>query len=267
MKYLKRLLRDTLKLDNFELIPVVILGLIIFVFEILGIDNIFGKPLSDLLPSLTLMALGLLAIGLLFTRYRIEETYLSVDPADLVTFSIEKNDEVALNLKNSDEILLIGINLRKTTLEYYENLRTIGKRGGHVKALIANPNAIDMNDLTNRFGRGRATIEQYLSAFDQTILQFENIRRFNEESGIYNTPVELRALTFIPIYSLYIFPKAQNGAFAFVEIYGYKSSEGSMPKFKISKKDNPLWYEFFLSQFEKMWSDAEPIRERIKSNK
>jgi len=262
MKYFRRLLQDILHFQNVELIPVVVLGLIILIFNILGIKTILGCSISDLLPSLTLIALGLLSIGLLFTRYRIEETYLFANTTDIISFESDKNTEIIENLKNSNEVLLIGINLRKTTIQYYENFIKIAKRGGYVKAVIAHPEKINICDLCDRFERGRVTPAQYLSAFDQTILQFCNIRKINEEIGIDVNAVELRAINFIPSFSLYIFPKAKGGAFAYVEIFAYKSPDGSIPKFKVSKLKNPVWYDHFLSQFNKIWDDAEPIKSR-----
>jgi hypothetical protein len=69
--------------------------------------------------------------------------------------------------------------------------------------------------------------------------------------------VQLRLLGFVPSFSLYVFPKAENGGVLYVEIYGYRSPSGSIPKFQLTERENPEWYEHFVSQFETMWEDAE----------
>jgi hypothetical protein len=261
MKYFQRLLRDITKLENIELIPIVLLGLITFVLELLDVKIFLGRPIDELLPSLNLVALGLLAVGFLFTRYRIEEIYMTADPANRFVFSRDNIGELEAKLKTANEILLVGINLRKTTIDHFESFKDIGKRGGTVRALIANPNKIDMQNLVTRFGRGRTTVSQYLTAFEQTIYQFDNIRNFNIDRKVSNPEaVQLKAIDFIPTFSLYVFPDKKDGAVAYVEIYGYKSPAGAIPKFIVTKSDNPQWFDHFVMQFESMWVDSEPIK-------
>jgi hypothetical protein len=49
----------------------------------------------------------------------------------------------------------------------------------------------------------------------------------------------------------------EDGGIIYVEIFGYKSPLGSVPRFRITEYENRMWYKHFINQFETIWQDAE----------
>lgn len=247
-RFFKQLLNDIRRGENIDLIVTIALVLIISVL------NSLGWASTELVSSITLATLGLIAIGFLITRYRLEDIYQKEDAVNSIHFAMQRTPTFISELSAAKEIWMTGIVLRGTTTGNFHEFKKKAEQRGKFRVLILNVNKIDMGKVLRQFSRGGSD-EQFLADFKQTINQYKEIGQ--SASNVEN--IQLRLMDFVPPFRLYIFPKAEGGGVLYVEIYSYRTPLGSVPKFRISKQKNPEWYEYFVNQFEAMWKDAEAV--------
>jgi hypothetical protein len=61
---------------------------------------------------------------------------------------------------------------------------------------------------------------------------------------------------FMPFAMLIVDPKKDTG-FMTVEFYTYKTTLSDRPHIQLSRTQSPDWFDFFVTQFEQIWSDSE----------
>lgn len=245
-RFARQVLEDIKRGENVDLIITVVLALVIAILNGLGVAS------PGIVSSITLATLGLIAIGLLITRYRMEDIYNKADITNSIHFLAQKPSALASDLAKAKEVWMVGLIMRGTTFDNFYNFKGKVSQGAKIRTLIANPNKVDLDNIAKRFSRA-ATAEQFRADFEQTINQYRQFRQAANKAD----NVQLRLLEFVPPFSLYVFPKAESGGVLYVEMYGYKSPSGSIPKFRVTEHDNPEWYKHFVSQFELMWQDSE----------
>lgn len=247
-RFIKQLLDDIRRGENIDLI--VTIGLVL----VISVLNSLGWASATLVSSITLATIGLIAIGFLVTRYRLEDIYRKEDAPNAVHFAMQRIPTFASDLAAAKEIWMTGIILRGTTTGNFHEFRKKAEQKGKFRVLILNINKIDMGKVLRQFSRGGSE-EQFLADFKQTINQYQEISRSARNAG----NIQLRLMDFVPPFRIYIFPKLEGDGVLYVEIYSYKAPFGSVPKFRISKQENPEWYGYFANQFEAMWKDAEVV--------
>jgi hypothetical protein len=247
-RFIKQLLDDIRRGENIDLL--VTIGLVLAISVLNGL----GRASAELVSSITLASLGLIAVGFLVTRYRLEDIYRKEDTPNSVQFAMQRTPTFSSDLATAKEIWMAGIILRGTTTGNFHEFKKKAEQKGKFRVLILNVNKIDMGKVLRQFSRGGSE-EQFLADFKQTLNQYQEIRRSVSNSG----NVQLRLMDFVPPFRLYIFPKLEGDGVLYVEIYSYRAPFGSVPKFRISKQENPEWYGYFANQFEAMWKDAEVV--------
>lgn len=248
-RLLRQIFRDVRKGENIDLIAIVVL---VFVISLL---DIFGVASQEQIASVTLATLGLLAIGLIVTRYKIEGFNIERDIANSVQFYSQNMPSLKTDLQNNNEIWMLGLMLKGTMFYNFRNFDQKVKEGTKLRVMIIDPNKVDMNNVARRFPYGK-TAEEFRTDIRQTVVQLKTINK----SARLNGGVQLRLLDFMPSFSLYVFPKAADGGIIYVDTYCYKSHSGSLPKYRVTEHENSKWYEHFISQFELMWQDAQVER-------
>jgi hypothetical protein len=244
-RFLRQLFTDIVRGENIDLIITVILVMVISVLNSIGFAS------AQLISSITLTTLGLIAIGLLVTRYKIDDIHRRNDPANMIAFSTKKHPFLEADLTNATEIWMLGLVLRATTADNFHSFKRRVGQGLRLRALIVDPDEVSMEKVNKQFPRGFTDV-QMRTLFDVVIGQYQELRQV--ANSVDN--VQLRLIDITPPFSLYIFPHGANGGVVYVETYGYNSSSGSIPKYRISANENPIWYQHFTSQFELMWKDG-----------
>ncbi len=246
---LRRIIADIRQGENIDLLVTVLLVFVIAILDGLGVAT------DRLVSSITLATLGLIAVGLLLTRYRIEEITSKTDVRDLIRFSSEKPVSLKDDLRNADEVWMLGVNMRKTTQNNYHHFTEKINCGGRIRVLISEPNDIHFEEVAARFARPGTIIGDITSHFEEVLRLYSKMKEFVDNEGM----VQVKLMGFIPPYSLYIFPNKQDGGVVYVEVYGHRSDtgrSGSLPKFQVTEWENPRWYQHFVNQFKVMWKYA-----------
>jgi hypothetical protein len=184
----------------------------------------------------------------------LEDIYQEEDTPNSVHFAMQRPQTFMRDLAAAKEIWMMGIVLRGTTTGNFYDFKSKAEQKGKFRVLIIDVNKIEMGKVLRQFSRGGSD-EQFQADFKQTLNQYQEISQLATDPG----DVQLRLVDFIPPFRLYIFPQVEGNGVVYVEIYSYRASLGSVPKFRISKQKNPEWYEYFVSQFEAMWQDAQAV--------
>lgn len=247
-QFIQRLINDIKHGENIDLIITVTLGIFISILNALG----FAPP--TLVSSITLATLGLIAIALLVSRHKLEDMYKKEKTKDTVQFSDSKLSSLKSLLEGADEIWMIGLLLRNTTIDYYYFFKKRVGEGIKIRTMIVDLNNIHIDKVVRRFSRSGKK-ERFQSDMGHVINQYTDICQSSSNSD----NVQLRLIDFVPSFSMYIFPKKNNNGIAIIENYCYKSPKGSIPKFQVSEIENPEWYKHFVDQFELMWKDSSEV--------
>jgi hypothetical protein len=246
----KQIIRDIGKGENITVLVTVLLVAVTLVAKGLGLVS------DSLVDSLTLAMLGFLGLGFLIIRYRIAEllqTSKLIDTANAVQLLDEFPPLLDEYLKNASEILMLGISLRKTTYNHYDDFMDKVKNGLKIRALVINPHGryINMEAVAKSYSRNDPH-QVFASEYDAILERYKLIRdEANQPSNI-----QVGLLDFVPPFSAYIFPQKGKGGIIFVQIYAYKAPVGHTPYFVVTQRQNPLWYERISDLYEKMWEDA-----------
>lgn len=252
-RILRQIFEDIKHGENIDLMVTVALALIIAILDLFGMTN------TELISTITLATLGLLAMGLLLTRYKMDNIQSAQDFANSVHFSRQplSSFDVHLRSENVKEIWMLGLVLRGTIYRNFFSLKQHSQVGTKMRVLISNRNKINTDTTVRQFTRGGHAKGKegiwFPAGYEETLNRMAEIRQAAPDVD----NIRLRLLDFVPSFSLYIFPRIKDGGVLYVEIYCYKSEDGSIPKFRITQHENPQWYRHFVQQFEFMWKDGE----------
>ncbi|MGQ0600606.1 MAG: hypothetical protein ACT4QE_02795 [Anaerolineales bacterium] len=241
----KQILKDIQRGENIDLIAT--FGLVI----VISILNGFGFASATLVSSITLATLGLIAVGLLVTRYRLDDIYRKENATNAVQFHAHRLEVLEADIAAAKEIWMMGLTLRGTTTRNYHIFKNKAEKGYRLRTLVVDLEKVEMEPIIRRFSRG-GHIEQFQADFHQALNQYKQIRQLAKNPEY----IQVRLLDFAPPYSVYIFPKLDGGGVVYVEMYGYKSPMGAIPKFRITEREAPEWYKHFSDQFEAIWDGA-----------
>jgi hypothetical protein len=243
--FILRLLIDLKKGQNVDLIVILFMGILISILNIIGIIN------ENLLSSVTLATLALIAVSLLVSRYKLDDICVNRNENNTVELNAGKIQTLDSYLQKSDEIWMVGILLKTTTTDNYFTFKEKAKNGLKIKALIVNLEDIDVDKLVKRFSRS-GNVKHFIGDMEHVENQYKAFNKVASEPR----NIQLKLLDFVPTFSMYIFPDKNKCGKAIIETYCYKSSKGAIPKFTVCERNQPDWYRHFTKQFELMWADS-----------
>jgi hypothetical protein len=250
MNIVKQLFKDMRKGENITWLAIVVLLVVTLVLNALGLMS------NSVLASITLSMLALLATNVLFVKYRIEEILgisKVIDPASTVQLLDDFPALLEHYLRNSNEIWMVGISLRKTTHGHYDDFLSRLPRGLRIRGLLINPYSqnVKMDVVAQGFSR-RDPPKAFASDYDVILQRYKLLR----DEATDKDQVRIGLLDFIPTVSLYIFPREKEGGIIFVQLYSYGAPIGSTPYFVVTQKQHPIWYEHFRDLYEGMWKNC-----------
>ncbi len=247
----KNLLRRIFRVENLDQLILIALALAV------SIMGAFELTTEKAVVSVTLGCLGVIAIGILVIRSKLEAGGRGkVD--ELIEFHLQKPPELMEWLGAEKQISIMGLGLRSTISDNLYALKTNIANGAKLKILLLDvhnplhsPQFLD--EVVKRFSRG-GTAENFVHDFQKTLSQLADLR----DAAANPDDVQVKVVSFVPPFCLYVFPQRGSGM-ALIEMYGYRSQVRSAPKFMVTQRYSPDWYEHFSTQFEKVWKDADPV--------
>lgn len=248
LSFFRRLFADVRRGENIDLIVVAIVGISISILSLLGMN------LDNYISAITLATLGVVALSLLATRHRIDEINRPTDLGNAVVLYEKQLPALQDSIESAEEIWMLGWILRNTTEENCDIFIQKAQGRGRLRVLVSDPGKVDILQLTQRFAKTGTKPANVVSNFEKVLGIWNRIRSSARDSDA----IQVRLIDFVPPYSLYIFPEHnKHRGVMFIEIYGYKSKKGSVPRFRITERENLYWYRHFIDQFNAIWEDAQ----------
>lgn len=221
---------------------------------------------DDLIASV-LAVLGLLALSELIERYRrlnsIDQTTqkvwallqgrLSDRPSALSFF--RKLPEFDIYVQGASQIDWCGVTLTSAINRQLSNLREQLKQGTTIRILVIDPasNALDMAEARSE----EPNSDYYRAKLDTTFQDLFFLKQFCEKhTDSVKGHLEVRILAYSPSFAIYSFDGRRASGKAIIEIYSHVTGWGETPVFELVPGRDGRWYEYFVEQFEAMWSRA-----------
>ncbi len=238
---------------------------IFFIFYTLRQDQIAKMSADDLLSSI-LLILGLLAGSILLERFgtlRVisrlsQETHdnlinkgmnPSLDRIFCDNKSLPSPDN-RLQMEKAKDITITGGSLARLANEYLGYFEKKAQSGCTLKFLLLKPKSP-----ASRLVADFVVYEVNDSnTYDAKLLEaLDNLYRLKLK---YDELIEIRTYECVPPFSLVICDPEQDCGSIMVQLYPYNVPTRDRPQFFLQKMREPVWYKFFLGQFDKMWNDA-----------
>lgn len=164
-------------------------------------------------------------------------------------------------LSGSKEIKLGAVTLFRFLPNIRPSIEEALRKGGCLKILIVDPDGIAINTLGIR-SPSKTPVEVERKRILDTI---SIVRHLQEEFP--QSDIELRAIDYIPSHSVTILEPFNKGKsrFCYVRLYPFKATSVNAPAVIIDSDDNRVYFDYFNSQFDRMWETARriPLKESI----
>ena len=148
-----------------------------------------------------------------------------------------------------------GIVLGRTIREYTDVLQRRFRAGAKIRVMICDPENEEVtHQMTLRLEEG-FTSNYWKDRLKGTLLYIKSIATPAEGESEGKGSVEAGLLPFIPSFGMICFDRDFPQGVCYVEIYHHKSLSYG-PAFVIYKEKDPIWFEFFVQQFDKLWDSA-----------
>lgn len=247
MKFLERISIDIKRGENLDLYLTVAIAITV------GILSITGLAPTNWIPSITLTVLALLAFSALQNRHYFQESLLhstetsrKIRAADFLRLEQQLSDK---DFAFANTIWISGITLTRTTREY---MHIFGQRlvaGAEIR--IALTDATKQNVLEEYSIRsvGDTNAKYWKNRLDTILTVIDATASVLGSRG----KLEVGHVPFIQAFGLVLIDPDQPHGVCYVEIYHHKSSE-RQATFKLTKADDPYWFDHYKRQYEIVWS-------------
>jgi hypothetical protein len=244
MRLLHRLWEDVRRGENIDLYATIVIA-----FAIIPLGFITTIP-AQVITSLTLVVLGLLAISNLVNRHRVEEVAQKLSQSSKTFFTEELPPDFKQNFEASKETLMIGVGLSVVLKNNYKTIEDKLRKGHVIRVLLVHPEGAPVEMAASRYyaesrrdaGRTGEEIKSSLQLF----CSLKKIAPKKMEIRTIQNP-----LTFGAIY---VNSNSADGIL-YIEHYPYRTASGAFPKFALHASDG-YWYEFFKKEVGVLWDNG-----------
>jgi hypothetical protein len=242
MKRLTTIWNDLRRGQNIDLLLTIIVS---FILLLLGI---FGVTAPELVSSLTLAVLGLIAISSLESRYQVEELALKLGQIPESIFLKEFPSDLDMDIRNSKELWLIGVTLSRTIKTYYPVFEEKLKHGFQIMVILINPQGSAL-EMSVKPVYGNKSIEQRRA---EVVVSLESLCDLKAR---YPDLLHIKISdNYIGHGVIGIDPNSTTGKL-YVEMHPFKMPGGSQPKFVLESKDGE-WFDFFKQETQTIWENC-----------
>lgn len=168
----------------------------------------------------------------------------------------QKMPDIGAQIQEADGIDLCGVSLTSTISRQFTLLRDGLAEGKPVRILIIDPRtaAVEMANARSE----SQDIEYYKKRLDATLSDIGYLREkwdgFVEQgnTGLF----QVRLMSYAPSFGMHIFHRARSKGQMNIEIYPHHGGYGAPAIFTLNELEDSVWFQYYLNQFEEMWSYA-----------
>ena len=243
MNLLRRIWNDIRHGENIDLYVAVPLALIIAIFGIFGITS------SELIASITLIILSLLATSLLANRYAVKELSKKLsETSDTFFFKDLSETTFETNFESATDLWLVGVSMTTIVRTHYSLIEKKLRSGHSVKALLVHPEgaAIEMSEMRVY---GRPDVERAKGEIRNTLQYLCDLRQSTKGK------LEIRTIQNPLGHGVIAKDPETASGILYIQNYPFKTEGGSRPKFFLRSKDG-YWYDFFKKELYNLWDNG-----------
>lgn len=240
MKQLRRVWEDIQHGENVDLYVAAPLAILIAILGIFGITS------PQLVSSITLVILGLLATSLLTSRHAVKDLSQKItQTSETVFFKDLANTNFETDFEDADALWLIGVSLTTITRSHYSIIERKLRAGQTIKAMVVHPDgpAIEMAEIR---AYGRPSIERARTEIRNTL---EDLCAL---SLVAPGKLEIRTIQHPLGHGVIARDPDTASGTIYIQNYPFKTEGGSRPKFMLRPKDG-FWYDFFKEELHNLW--------------
>ena len=161
---------------------------------------------------------------------------------------LDRYPDLTEEFKTAVSFKMIGTNYQSFATRYSNSILDILRRKGTMQFIGSEPTLNVLKDLTNR-SHSSANMSVMKSKIENFILTLKGLDKN------YPSKIELKLLPYPSPYGLIRIDKIDEGSKIYFKPYTFKG-EGLNPVLIFDKKKDQYWYDYFNSQFDKMWDSV-----------
>jgi hypothetical protein len=251
---MRKMLRAVVRPENIPLVLAFLISLGFLAFDII-------QPIPAIVPSVILAVLAVLASAMLAERIgyfeRFEQVLEEIKQGRGLRLQVPVGwEDFERYAEAAKDISVSGGSLAQLVPRYKDFFGQKAKSGCKLRFILLDPNSATLEAVARWAGRpaGRfkGEIETSLSYLGEIAAASRNI--------------EIRLNKGIPAPTVMIFDASQSRGRIRVDLDLHQSTPARRLYFELTRApsdaDKESWYQSFLVQYEKLWSDSEPYMSR-----
>ncbi|EAY24650.1 hypothetical protein [Microscilla marina] len=236
--------------SNIDVYISMLAGFVAVLYGLLG-----GSEIKDSIILATIAAiLGIIAFGILKDRHTREQLLSEVKNLNIKSSShfqlYRRNSYKPLSetLKNAKEIIFIGVSLNNILNNVGESLKK------KVQEQNLNVTLIYLDQNVKSFGASAFWLNETTSSLKDHI-------KFTDKKlkDLGNHGFNVKKIEALPGYSMLLIDPNKENAKIFVEFHTFQALLDERPHVVLNKPENPLWFEYFKHQYEKISDKAKQV--------
>jgi len=229
----------------------------------IGLLGAFDIVETEIVAAATLATLAFVAVGSLGTRRQVAamegatrdlglqlRQFGGVMSAD--DFLSASTSGLDVDLRGASDIRLVGVSLSRTIRNNVDALEQRLARGAQIKIALIEPGGEAVQEAARR-----STIPDAPEIFENRLRPTVDLLRQLAASPHANGRLEVRFLTFVPVFGLTMVDPDEPDGFIHVDIYAHRSA-GPEPVLRLNSRRDPRWYHHFRQEFERIWAHGRP---------
>jgi hypothetical protein len=241
----RRIAADLRRGENIDVYVTIVVALVIAVLNLIGL-----VPSSNL-TSLVLAVLGLLAIGGLATRSRLDQLRDAIVQSG--PMRTEFPDSFAADLAKSGELWLVGVSRRSFINTYFHQLADRLRAGHEVRVLLVRPGSAGAQLAEGRWPTKLPGVMD--RSIEASLAVLAGLHA--SAGGRLHVRLTEQELSFGAVYT----NPNTSSARLYLEYYAYKTRVDTQLRMMLSRRDG-AWLDHFREQLDELWADATPALEQ-----
>lgn len=218
------------------------------------------------LMSWMLAVLGLLAFSTVWERHRqlrnIEQ--VSLETHEIVKkrlsgqvfaldFFLPEGQKVSADeLRNADDIYVVGMVLSRTTREYLALFGDRVKEGANLKFVLLDHEHPELMTIMPGRSYGTQPSDWWRDRIKQSVKHIEDIPNSPNPPG----SIEVGLLPYFPSFGMWLIDPDKAHGKIIVEMYHHRTPE-RQPTFTLRADEDTYWYNMFRQQFDLLWESCQ----------
>lgn len=250
---LKKLWQDIRRGQNLDVYITIVIALVIAILGVIGATN------QNIISSAILATLALVSVSTLLNRHRDEEIKSALlhieDTSSLSEKFLEQESgryELPILVERSHKVFLWGMTQWRTIPLLTRSIEQGLETGLEIRFLLLKPNCS-----AARMAAFRTThndINKINSELNINLRQLKDLAK-KELPG----RLEIRVIDYLAPWTIYAFDPHRPEGQMIVRLTPFRVPNRIRPKFRLSAREDEKWFQYFLSQFEAAWAEAELI--------